>query len=288
MAMGEGGRGSCRGGGVPPALHAQQSAWGPGQTDQPSERSGRCMDGAHRDWQEPGCGRGCLSKAAMAGRQAETRWSPSCPPAHLSRQLSHCGSLMPSGARSRTFGSQAGCEHSGGEGASGGERSLSAPLWVPLPQAPSSGGRAGADWTTCRPRPQRTRQGATCRLACSCGDSLPSETATSGGAGAAGPCVSPRVGPRPSVWGGLAQGRRLLHEGWWGDVADAPVSPPQRRWEWEPLPGSQRPRHAHGAPECGGPGALPAGTLQQGADREGRGPTWLTQLAWLRVLTARM
>ena len=200
-AMGEGGRGSCRGGGVPPALHAQQSAWGPGQTDQPSERSGWCMDGAHTDWQEPGCGRGGLSKAATAGSRAETRWSPSRPPARLSRQLSHCGSFMPSGTTSRTFGSQAGCEHSGGEGANGGERSLSAPLWVPLPQAPSSGGRAGADWTTCRPRPQRTRQGATCLLACSCGDSLSRETATSGGAGAAGPCVSPRVGPRPSVWG---------------------------------------------------------------------------------------
>lgn len=94
-----------------------------------------------------------------------------------------------------------GCEHSGGEGAGGGERSLSAPLRVPLPWAPSSGGRAGADWTTCHPRPQRTRQGATCRLACSCGDSLSGETATSVGAGAAGSCVSPRVGLRPSAWG---------------------------------------------------------------------------------------
>ena len=100
------------------------------------------------------------------------------------------------------------------------------------------------------------------------------------GAAAAGPCVSPRVG-------GLAQARRPLCEGWWGDVADAPVSPPQRRWEWEPLPGSQRPRHAHGAPECGGPGAVPAGTVQQGLTGRG-GPTWLTQLAWLRVLTALM
>lgn len=287
-AVGEGGRGSCGGGGVPPALHAQQRAWGPGQTGQPSERSGRCMDGAHRDWQEPGCGRGGLSKAATAGRRAETRWSPSRPPARLSRQLSHCGSLMPSGAGSRTVGSQAGCEHSGGEGARGGERSLSAPLRVPLPRAPSSGGRAGADWTTCRPRPQRTRQGVTCRLACSCGDSLSRETATSGGGWCCGALCVPLGGTQTLCVGGLAQGRRLLREGWWGDVVDAPISPPQRSWEWEPLPGSQRPRHAHGAPKCGGPGALLAGTLQQGADWEGRGPTWLTQLAWLRVLTARM
>ena len=94
-AVGEGGRCSCGGSGVPPALrspddppplHAQQSAWVPRQTEQPSERSGRCMDEAHRDSQEPGCGHGGLSKAATAGRRAETRWEPLLPsasgPAH--------------------------------------------------------------------------------------------------------------------------------------------------------------------------------------------------------------
>lgn len=141
-----------------------------------------------------------------------------------------------------------GCEHSGGEGAGGGERSLSAPLRVPLPRAPSSGGRARR---TGPPAPASSENKAgrdlPARLQLQ-GQSVRGNSDLWGGLVLRALCV-PSGGTQTLRVGALAQGRRLLHEGWWGDVADAPVSPAQRSWEWEPLPGSQRPRHTHGAPK---------------------------------------
>ena len=187
----------------------------------------------------------------------------------------------------------------------GGERSLSAPLRVPSRGAPSLR-RQSRGWSgTPVSSENKAGHGLPARLQLR-GQSVHRNTSDLGGLvlwgpvcpvgwGSDPPCGRPAPGKEAAPFGRGAAGerggrsRQPCSEGLGVRTTDhkGPVTPTElpsvmaQEHSWLVLRSRGLTRR-RGAPPGSGL------SLQQGADQEERGPTWLTQLAWLRVLTARM